>query len=431
MSFDPKNYQFSTGEHREEKVVFVRFPFNPTLKNELREKFSNAKWSASKKCWYLPDNKEIRKEVGLEPTTEMGKTVHLPDNKEIRKEVGLEPTTEMEKTVHLPDNKAIRKEVGLEPKTEMGKAVHLPDNKEIRKEVGLEPKTEMGKTVLMKIHPNNLTALQKMEEQLKLKGYSPNTIKTYCGEFSQLLYILKDVHVDSLTPDRLRSYLLYCITELELSENVIHSRLNAIKFYFEQVLLRDKMFFNGIPRPKKKYILPKVFSKEDLKKIFTKIDNPKHALIVKICYGLGIRVSEVVNLKIEDIDSKRMLVRIENAKGKKDRYVTLPASILEDLRNYYIKYRPKKYLFEGQDGEQYSIRSVQAIFQTAKKKANIKMNVGIHGLRHSYATHLLENGTDMFFIQKLLGHKDIKTTEIYAKVSKRHLGNIKSPLDDI
>ena len=407
MSFDPKNYQFSTGEHHEEKVVFVSFPYNPTLQNELRAKFSNAKWSASKKCWYLPDNKAIRKEVGLEPKTEM------------------------EKAVHLPDNKAIRKEFGLEPKTEMGKAVHLPDSKAVRREVGLEQKTEMGKAVLMKIHPNNLKALERMEEQLKLKGYSPNTIKTYCGEFSQLLYLLKDVHVDLLTPDRLRSYLLYCITELELSENVIHSRLNAIKFYFEQVLFRDKMFFYGIPRPKKKYILPKVFSKEDLTKIFTKIDNPKHALIIKICYGLGIRVSEVVNLKIEDIDSKRMLVRIENAKGKKDRYVTLPSSILDDLRNYYRMYRPKTYLFEGQYGGQYSIRSVQSVFKNAMRKAKINKSVGIHGLRHSYATHLLECGTDMYFIQKLLGHSNIKTTEIYAKVSNRQLGNVKSPLDDL
>jgi len=161
------------------------------------------------------------------------------------------------------------------------------------------------------------------------------------------------------------------------------------------------------------------------------VENPKHALMLKLCYGMGLRVSEIVNLKITDIDSKRMLVHIEAAKGKKDRYVTLPSSILNDLRNYYKTYRPKIYLFEGQYGSQYSIRSVQAVFKNAMRKAKINKTVGIHGLRHSYATHLLECGTDMVFIQKLLGHKDIKTTEIYAKVSNRHLGNVKSPLDDL
>jgi len=270
-----------------------------------------------------------------------------------------------------------------------------------------------------------------MHELLLLKAYSPHTIKTYCAEFSQLLYILKGISVNSLTLERLRSYLLYYITKLKLSENQIHSRMNAIKFYFDQVLHRDKFFFEEIPRPKKKSLLPKVFSKKDIAKIFAKTDNPKHLLMLKLCYGMGLRVSEIVNLKVTGIDSGRMLVHIEAAKGKKDRYVTLPSSILDDLRNYYRVYRPKQYLFEGQYGGQYAIRSVQAVFKDAMRKAKINKSVGIHGLRHSYATHLLENGTDMVFIQKLLGHKDIKTTEIYAKVSNRQIRNIKSPLDDL
>ena len=146
---------------------------------------------------------------------------------------------------------------------------------------------------------------------------------------------------------------------------------------------------------------------------------------------MGLRVSEIVNLKITDIDSQRMVVLIEAGKGKKDRYVALPTSILEELRNYYRANRPTKYLFEGQNGGQYSVRSVQAVFKDAMEKAKINKSVGIHGLRHSYATHLLESGTDMVFIQKLLGHQDIKTTEIYAKVSNRILSNVKSPLDDL
>ena len=359
MSFNRQNYQFLTGEHHNKKVIFVHFPYNPTLKDELKEKFPTAKWSTSKQGWYLPDTNAIRNEIGM------------------------------------------------------------------------IPKTEQGKAVISQIRPVNQAALQRMHELLLLKAYSPNTIKTYCNEFAQLLYLLKDTSVDTLTPERLRSYFLYCVTKLKLSENIIHSRMNAVKFYFEQVLHRDKFFFEEIPRPKKKSSLPKVFSKWDIAKLFAQVDNPKHLLMLKLCYGMGLRVSEIVNLKITDIDSRRMLVHIEAAKGKKDRYVTLPTSILDDLRNYYRTYRPKIYLFEGQYGGQYSVRSVQAVFKNAMQKAKINKSVGIHGLRHSYATHLLESGTDMFFIQKLLGHKDIKTTEIYAKVSNRQLGNIKSPLDDL
>jgi len=172
-------------------------------------------------------------------------------------------------------------------------------------------------------------------------------------------------------------------------------------------------------------------SKNEIAKIFAHVVNLKHLVMLKLCYGMGLRVSEVVNLKIADIDSQRMIVHVEAAKGKRDRCVSLPSSILDELRNYYRAYRPKKYLFEGQNGGQYAIRSVQAVFKNAMQKARINKSVGIHGLRHSYATHLLECGTDMYFIQKLLGHKDIKTTEVYAKVSNRQLNNIKSPLDDL
>ena len=359
MLFSIQNYQFSVGKHHNNGVIFVHFSYNPQLQKELKEKFSFAKWSASLKCWYLPDTNSIRKEIGL------------------------------------------------------------------------PPKTEMGKGVISQIHPVNLAALKRMHETLLLKAYSSNTIKTYCTEFSQLLYLLKDISVDTLTADRLRSYFLYCVTKLQLSENIIHSRMNAIKFYFEQVLCCEKFFFKEIPRPKKKSSLPKVISKNDIARLFAHVENPKHLLMLKLCYGMGLRVSEIVNLKITHIDSKRMLVHIEAAKGKKDRYVALPSSILDDLRNYYRTYQPKIYLFEGQYGGQYAIRSVQAVFKNAMQKAKINKSVGIHGLRHSYATHLLECGTDMVFIQKLLGHKDIKTTEIYAKVSNCQLSNVKSPLDDM
>ena len=146
---------------------------------------------------------------------------------------------------------------------------------------------------------------------------------------------------------------------------------------------------------------------------------------------MGLRVSEIVNLKIEDIDSVKMKVFIERAKGKKDRYANLPKSILKELRLYYKEHQPKKFLFEGKYGEQYSIRSAQQVFKTAMNKAGIIKTVGIHALRHSYATHLLEYGTDISLIQKLLGHNDIKTTLVYTNVANKQISNIESPLDKI
>ena len=146
---------------------------------------------------------------------------------------------------------------------------------------------------------------------------------------------------------------------------------------------------------------------------------------------MGLRVSEVINVKIKDIDSKNKQVFIERAKGKKDRYANLPESILEQLRTYYKTYKPKKYLFEGQAGDQYSTRSVQQVFKASLRKAKINKDIGIHGLRHSFATHLLENGTDIRFIQELLGHNDINTTLRYTHVSTKSLKNVKSPLDNM
>ena len=292
------------------------------------------------------------------------------------------------------------------------------------------PEEITGKAVLAKIHLINLPEFKRFQEHLVLKGYSANTLRTYSTEFAQLLYVMKGNPIQELTTERLRSYFLYCHEKLKLSESEIHSRMNAVKFYFEQVLHRQKMFFD-IPRPKKKLLLPKMLNKAEIKKIISATENPKHALILKVCYGMGLRVSEVVALKLSDIDSAEMLVRIEQGKGKKDRIAVLPESLLPELREYYLNYRPKVYLFEGQEGGAYSVRSAQAVFKKAMEKAGIKKKVGIHGLRHSFATHLLETGTDIRFIQELLGHNSIKTTQIYTHVTDLSKSKIKSPLDSL
>jgi len=354
MQLQLANYTFSFGSHNNIDVIWIHFPKNQNLINQLRENIK-VNWSSSNKSWYALDNPNYRKLLGI-------------------------------------------------------------------------PLKSIGEGILLKLHPINKNELIRYRELLTLKAYSYNTIRTYCIELAQLLYILNDFPVYDLSSDQLRSYCLYCIKNLKLSENQMHSRLNALKFYFEKVLHKEKFFFD-IPRPKKINALPKVLNFNEVRKMFSKTTNLKHLLILKLCYGMGLRVSEVVNLKIEHIDSKRMQVLIATSKGKKDRYVKLPESVLLELREYYKFYRPKEYLFEGQIGGQYSIRSVQQVFKAAMKKAGIIKTIGIHGLRHSYATHLIEMGTDISFVQKLLGHKDIKTTLIYTHVSNRSLSKVSSPLD--
>ena len=272
-----------------------------------------------------------------------------------------------------------------------------------------------------------------MEQHLKLKAYSPSTIRTYLGEMTQLLALLKDIPVDELRPAHLKRYLVYCFEKLQLKENTLHSRINAMKFYYEQVLGRDK-FFGEIPRPKKQILLPKVLGETKLRRLFTALENKKHKAILFTAYSAGLRVSEVVNLQLKHIDSGRMQIFVEKAKGKKDRIVNL-SPVLPDILRAYIRIsrpRPAKYLFEGMvPGESYSSRSAQEVFRQAREKAGILKQVSFHSMRHSFATHLLEKGIDIRYIKDILGHFSIKTTERYLHVAKERLVNIVSPLDDL
>lgn len=295
------------------------------------------------------------------------------------------------------------------------------------------PKTEVAVDSLQKIDPVNLHIIELMKDHLVLKAYSGSTIKTYLNEMQQFLYRLGNIAADELTPGHLKKYLVFCFEKLKLSENTLHSRINAMKFYYEQVLRRER-FFLEIPRPKKPLQLPKLLNEDELSRLFNALSNKKHKAMLFTAYSAGLRVSEIVQLKLTDIDSERMQIFIENAKGKKDRYVNLSPILLDILREYFRQYspRPRVYLFESeQTGQAYPIRTVQQIFSNAKQKAGIVKDVGIHSLRHSFATHLLDKGTDIRYIKDLLGHFDIRTTERYLHVSKNQLVNIVSPLDEL
>jgi len=266
---------------------------------------------------------------------------------------------------------------------------------------------------------------------LLLRGYSKNTIRNYCTELRLLLRMLGEKrNIDDLNKEQIHNYLLWLIMNKGYGEAQLNTAVNAIKFYFEQLLYKGRMTFD-LPRPKKPLVLPKVHDLKRVEKMIKSTTNEKHKTMLMLAYGCGLRLSEVIALRPEDIDSARMVINVKRAKGKKDRQVVLPDVLLHQLRKYYTAYRPKKWLFEGQGGEQYGYRSLQMVFQQAKQRAGIHMKGGIHTLRHSYATHLLEKGTDIRVIQELLGHHSIKTTMRYTHVSRAQIAKVKSPLDEL
>ncbi|HVK96790.1 MAG TPA: site-specific integrase [Flavisolibacter sp.] len=286
------------------------------------------------------------------------------------------------------------------------------------------------KTSAAVISQDNKKQLDLYIKILQLKAYSSNTIRLYTYELKAIMQLLQNRRIELLQPEHIKSYLLWLLQVKKVSETKVHSALNALKFYFEQVLKQPKIFFS-IPRPKKPWQLPKVHAAEQVRRMIQLTTNEKHKTMLMVAYGSGLRLQEIINLQITDINSARMVIVVRRGKGKKDRQVNLSEKLLLQLRLYFRIYRPTKWLFEGMNNQQYGYRSLQLVFQQAKSRAGINMKGGIHTLRHSYATHLLENGTDLRLIQELFGHNSIKTTMRYTHVSTAELVKVKSPLDSL
>ena len=262
--------------------------------------------------------------------------------------------------------------------------------------------------------------------KLELKRYSENTVRNYVSCFEAFINHYYHINPINLNEIDVRKYLQKLIQEGK-SNSYINLAVNSIKFFYEIVHGMPNRFYS-IERPRKEKQLPEVLSKEEIVSIINNTNNIKHKCIVGLLYSSGLRRSELLNLNVTDIDSKRMVVIIKNAKGNKDRISLLSPSILKDLQKYYKEYRPKKHLFEGLKGGKYSATSIIKIISSAAKKAGIHKRVTPHMLRHSFATHLLENGTDIRHIQLLLGHSSTKTTEIYTHVANRSFMEIKDLL---
>tara|TARA_B100000508_G_C11432986_1_gene264423 strand:- start:36 stop:1166 length:1131 start_codon:yes stop_codon:yes gene_type:complete len=266
-------------------------------------------------------------------------------------------------------------------------------------------------------------------DALEMRRYSLQTAKTYISLFERFLNAYPDQSADQLSEVEITAFLKEKHKE-QISDSLLNLYINAIKFYYEVVKGMPHRFY-AIRRPQKKQRLPVVLSKAEVERMFQHCFNIKHRCIIGLLYSAGLRRSELLNLKVHDVDSDRMCIHLRAAKGGKDRMVLLSKKLLKELRIYYKAYRPKEYLFEGPGGKIYTGSSVLRVVQQLSDCAKIKKKVTPHTLRHSFATHLLEAGTDLRYIQVLLGHNSSKTTEIYTHVATKQLGRIESPLDSL
>ncbi len=270
--------------------------------------------------------------------------------------------------------------------------------------------------------------IEVLRQYLVRKGYSPKTIKSYTKHLEIYLKFSENL----VEVDKINEYLLFLLEDRNLSHSYTNQAVNAIKSYLKVSDVCSYYEIIKIQRPKKEKKLPKVLSKNEIKRIFNSIDNTKHLTEIMIAYSCGLRVSEVANLEVSDIDSDRMLITIKQGKGRKDRITNLSEKMLLQLRKYYREYKPNKWLFENPSkNAPISTRTLQVIFNRAAKKAGITKKATFHSLRHSFATHLLEAGVDLRYIQELLGHSSSKTTEIYTHVSKKSIQGIPNPLDSL
>jgi len=355
-------------ENIQNRILRIYFVYNRSLIDEIK-KIALCRWNSSENCWTIPCS-----EQNIENLRKLSQTHGLKWNYQI-----------ISKTEGLPR----------------------------------QPK-----------HAGYLRCSKEYTEKLKELRYSVNTQNVYTDLFEEFINYYPDKAADEITEEEIISFLRYLVNERKISTSYQNQSINAIKFYYERVLGGKRKIYL-IKRPRKENQLPEVLSEEEISSILKSIQNLKHKALIMTIYSGGLRISELIKLKIKDIDSDRMQIRIQQSKGKKDRYTLLSKKTLLILRQYFKEYKPKEWLFEGENGGQYTDSSIYSIFKKALAAANIKKKVSIHSLRHSFATHLLENGTDLRYIQSLLGHSSSKTTEIYTHITNKGFDQIKNPLDKL
>ena len=294
----------------------------------------------------------------------------------------------------------------------------------------IEKPYETPKIPSVILNEKSLDELAKVYQKLVMKSYSEHTIRNYKAELTNFFKYFESFDLKKLDKEQIESYIFYLIEKYKISESKQNTAINAIKFYYEKVLGLPREFYD-IQRPKRPKTLPNVLSQEEVLRLINSPKNIKHKAMLYTLYSCGLRVSELLNLRIKDIRSDLGYVFIKGAKGKKDRHTVLSDYLLEILREYFLQHKPSYWLFEGQSGGKYSAKSVQKIYRKAQQETGVNPWSTPHTLRHSFATHLLENGENLRNIQIMLGHESSKTTEIYTHVVNINNKKVRNPLDII
>lgn len=461
--------------HKNEHRLKIEFPYDQSIIAKIK-KIPECKWSKTMNAWHIPYTtaaietlKKVFPEIENYELDQIGEESQILSQLKKNDDTNTKPV--LKKEAIFPDIviEVSEKSIFIKiPKNETdiqfirsfiyarwdksnfkwvipnyGKNFELLKNYFGDRIVKIEFKAEVAKKIIQtSVHPpfegelsdldeTTMGEISKFKIWMTHKRYSESSVKTYIQAITIFLKFVQPKTSVEVTNDDMVRFVHQYLIPRKLSLSYQNQAVNAARLFFKTIQ-GSKLITEQIERPRREHKLPNVLSKEEVKRILEAPANIKHRTMLSLIYACGLRRSELLNLKPENIDSKRHLLIILKAKGKKDRIVPISDKVIEMLREYYKIFKPKIWLFEGQNiGEQYSEKSIQSVLKQAIEKAKIKKPVTLHWMRHSYATHLLESGTDLRYIQELLGHKNSKTTEIYTHVTEKSLQKIKSPFDDL
>jgi site-specific recombinase XerD len=371
------NVRLSAIAHQGERRIALHFPYDPVL--IAAAKSAGAKWSATLKCWHVPNGRE-----------------HI--------------------TALFS---AFKGKAWVDGGELFGRT---------KKSTPAVEKRPVAKT--FEPSPEQQAALQQMRKKLEIARYSPRTIQVYLQVTKQLFQRFPQKHPNDIRTEDIEDFQHHLATERKVSNSTLNQAVNGVRYYYMNVV-GDAKRVTFLERPRKETKLPLVLSKAEVAAVLKAPTNLKHQAMLSLAYSGGLRVSEILALRPEDLLFDRALIRIRGAKGNKDRTTLFGRSTAELMKRYMENYTPRELFFEGQGGGAYSARSLQKVMEAALLKAGIDKPATMHTLRHSFATHLLEQGTDLRYIQALLGHASSKTTEIYTHVSTRYLQGIVNPMDNL
>lgn len=394
VKVDKKQVHLERFVHDAKRCIGIICPYDIQLIAAAKK--AGAKWSATHKRWYMPNTPETLREIFA-----AFKGVAWVDMDGLRKKQDMLPTGPTSVQRKMGSNSPPR----LVPTTHSTPAP--PE-----------------------LNTAQMAALEAMQRKLEVARYSPRTIDTYLSATKKFFQHFATKQPNEIRADDIEQYQHHLASTRKVSNSYLNQVVNAVRYYYKDVL-GDHHRVKFIERPRREKKLPNILSEAEVTAILKSVDNLKHQCILMVIYSAGLRLGELINLKRTDIIPERQQIVVRGAKGKKDRITVLSTKVLKKLDRYLEDYRPQLFLFEGQNGGMYSATSVQVIFKRAKLKAGITAPASVHTLRHSFATHLLEKGTDLRYIQTLLGHSSSKTTEIYTHVSTKALGKIRSPLEDL